>query len=131
MKKVKRVNLESLLIVGPEHKLADYWAKKSNLEWSVWDGLLGKRHDKFQSYPALLIGNIPPQKRKDIDMVRVLEDVGLRILHGFPLSYIEYHIAIAFGYLCPNKEIPYETFYKKHWVETETHFGYGARSAHQ
>lgn len=47
------------------------------------------------------------------------------IVVGVPLSYHEYHIALATRLLVCT-DVSYEKFFTSHWHETKSHVGYGS-----
>jgi hypothetical protein len=103
-----------------EQRLANYWRKKTGLEWSDFDIFdQGKKPPKgtgARGQSVLL--------DKSATWEEVNREIGWLILRGFPLTYEEYHVATACHYL--RGEEPYEVFFKKRWYESESHRGYGS-----
>lgn len=108
---------------GPEERLADHWRHKLKIPYSVWDALLQRPKPEG----VACMGWVPLDRYNDentkLDKAR--ETIAVAVLRGMPLTRFEYHLAIAYGYLCPRDEVPYEEFYKKYWWETKDRFGYG------
>jgi hypothetical protein len=92
-----------------EQDLAAYWRRKAEVSESDFD-LLSASHmqAKLLSNPTL---------------GRIRDDICRRICEGLPLYYMEYHLAIAFGYII--SDLPYDEFFKTRWHETRFHRAYG------
>lgn len=128
-----------------EERLAAYWRKKSKLQFSDFDWILGPESPAWDKKPRptrVMRGEeIDFRLRneqldglrgdaRDQAMTKHLYDsvnkVADYIAMGLPLSWREFHIAIGLGYLIT--ELPYEEFYKTRWAEDADGRGYGYKT---
>lgn len=114
--------------ISRELKLARHWRKKANLPFSDFDYIVGTESEAWEQRPsntrvtrceAMLFNDMSPT---DFDRARRL--VCDYITTGFPLSFHEFHLALAFGYLIT--DLPYEEFYKTRWHENAAGRTYGS-----
>jgi hypothetical protein len=93
--------------LSPEKQVAQFWRRKgkgkTNSDWS-----------------RMIINDIP---ETGIELATSRSRVQERITNGLPLSFTEYHLAIALGYLIT--ELPYVEFFTTRWHETRGHRAYG------
>lgn len=105
----------------PEQRLAEYWRKKTGLDWSDFDAM-----DPVKRLKNPIWQRDPPLEAKKVDEMtwdQITSYVAMQIMRGFPLTFEEYHIAIANRLLLT--ELPYEKFYKTRWYENKDKRGYG------
>lgn len=110
----------------PEKRLAEYWREKTGLGWSDFDIFQGKECPKGTNcrnpYWITTAENL-----KTGNIALIIREIALIIANGFPLSFVEYHIAIAERMLLGDG-ISYEDFYKNHWFENEKRRGYSSEN---
>jgi hypothetical protein len=117
--------------VRPEVRLADYWRKRVGGVYDDFDAILGRpkpagytqRHREAE-YDVVV--PLPGQKSSAEGMTvkDLRHTICCLVAGGFPLSFGEYHVAIAVGVLLA-ADVPYEAFFRTRWHETATHRGYG------
>jgi hypothetical protein len=103
----------------PEARLATYWRARTGLAWSDFDIF-----DPTKSPPKGTSSRPRPidLKDKEITLAEYIRDIAFIIAGGFPLSFQEFHVALATGFLM--SEVPYETYFKKFWYENAESRGY-------
>lgn len=106
---------------SPEKRLSNYWKEKNGLEYSDFDGIIGNAPRGLTRGTGLNI-NIMGEPNSPIRFAEITGEISNFIWKGFPLSFQEYHIAIALGLLLT--ELPYEEFYTTCWFENEIEHGY-------
>lgn len=125
-----RDNLEKPEL-GREQQLADFWRGRSGLKYSDFDAVCGVPPPAGLTVnsrePAYDVQQPNVYKKANADD-RVVKDIRHSIAHliagGYPLSFGEYHLAIAFGFLLADG-ILYDVFFTQRWHETEHHRSYG------
>lgn len=91
--------------ISPEEALDAYWKQRLRNGHSAFTGLR------------------PFYSSGQDTLVTLRDYVSQLIFAGRPLAKDDYHHAIAFHFLLT--EMPYESFYRTQWHETEDHLGYG------
>ena len=104
----------------PEERLARYWRRRSKLDRSDFASLVDVQATDVRGAPIDLYRD---HKCTFAD-VRVC--IGEAIFRGAPLTFQEFYIAVAMGFLIT--ELPYEKFYRTRWHETNGHRSYSERS---
>ncbi len=103
--------------------LAAYWRKRVGLVHSDFDDFLS---DDIPTTIRLR----PPAMSSDhwgrLPFKQLASHLAHMVARGFPLSYFEYHIAVALGFLL--SQLDYEYYYRHHWHETTDHQGYMSRA---
>lgn len=115
--------------VRPEERLAALWRRRAGIDYSDFDAVLDvpRPDDVRGREPAYDVYQPLPHRTADGLTVKALRHtVAALIATGYPLSFGEYHLAVAFGFLLADG-VPYETFYRTRWHETATHRAYTAR----
>jgi hypothetical protein len=113
-----------------EAALAKWWRNKSGLPYSDFDAICGqspppgyKTNLREPAYDVLQ----PNVYRRSNAEEHSIKDLRTALAHiivaGYPLSFGEYHLAIAFGFLIADG-VSYEEFFKERWHETRDHRGY-------
>ncbi len=117
--------------LGAEEKLAAHWREKSGLPYSDFDAMCGRQPPKDLKVnsrePAydVLQPNVYKKASADERKIKDLRHVVAHLIAGgYPLSFGEYHLAIAFGFLLADG-IEYATFFTQSWHETDHHRSYG------
>jgi hypothetical protein len=116
-----------------EKKLKKFWRKKAGIDYSDFEALFNVRPPSGNSNrePAYDVMTPRPHCKASADDMTIAE-IRSKLSHiiaaGLPLSYSEYHLAIAFGLLL-SEEFTYEEFFRLRWHETPTHRGYTTKEA--
>lgn len=111
-------------ISTPEEKLANHWRQRANLKWSDFDAFTGRKPPRDADVgPARMVTEVN-LKNGVVTFEAAMRELCLLIWNGFPLSFFEYHLAVALHLLLADG-IPYEDFYVHRWHETAASRGYG------
>lgn len=108
-KKQAKKKLKKAPTRPPEVLLREYWRGK--LKANKCDG-------------DTLFADVRAGITDDLARSEFVVDIRERIFLGKPLSFAQYHVAIAMRYLIT--ELSYETFFKTRWHETDHHMAYGS-----
>ena len=98
----------------PESRLAAHWRESSGGGPSDFDALVSGGREKL---------DIAGAARMNRSIRDVAGDIAVLMERGHPLSYAEYHLAVAVG-LCHGGSQAYEQFFEIAWHETRTHRDY-------
>lgn len=105
---------------------------KSDLERATdlakhWDSKLGKEGTSvFWQAVERAKRYVPLHQQTPKNMSKYkdeISDIAVRIMRGEPLTFREFHLAVAEYMLLT--EVTYEDFFMNHWGETHHHHGIG------
>jgi hypothetical protein len=108
----------------PEERLANYWRRKTGLQWSDFDIFAGKQPTDRTDFRRPRI-----DFEKETDWRHIKHEIGWIIMYGYPLTYEEYHVAQGIYYIIG--EVPYMDFFKHHWYESAYKRGYHSPIIHR
>lgn len=108
----KKPNIRSRDPLHAEKQLLLYWEKR----------LRKTKPDAVTDFQSVLDRARDDKHRHGVTTAAGLDDISWRIIQGRPLTFVEYHIALANGLLMG--EVPYLEFFKTRWHETPFCRGY-------